>query len=76
MNVFTPAEIAYLQDQLLGRLASVGSDGQPHVSPARSGTMRSWTPSISTGTTSPGARSTTMCSATQGWRSSWTIWNR
>ena len=33
MNVFTPAEIAYLQDQLLGRLATVGPDGQPHAVP-------------------------------------------
>jgi pyridoxamine 5'-phosphate oxidase family protein len=33
MNVFTPAEIAYLQDQLLGRLATVSSDGQPHAVP-------------------------------------------
>jgi pyridoxamine 5'-phosphate oxidase family protein len=33
MNVFTPAEIAYLQDQLFGRLATVGPDGQPHVVP-------------------------------------------
>ncbi len=33
MSVFTPAEIAYLQGQLLGRLATVGADGQPHVVP-------------------------------------------
>jgi len=33
MNVFTPAEIAYLQDQLLGWLATVGPEGQPHVVP-------------------------------------------
>jgi pyridoxamine 5'-phosphate oxidase family protein len=33
MSVFTPAEIAYLQTQLLGRLATLGSDGQPHVVP-------------------------------------------
>jgi pyridoxamine 5'-phosphate oxidase family protein len=33
MPVFTPDEIAYLQDQLLGRLATVGSDGQPHAVP-------------------------------------------
>jgi pyridoxamine 5'-phosphate oxidase family protein len=30
---FTPAEIAYLQGQHLGRLATVGPDGQPHVVP-------------------------------------------
>lgn len=33
MSVFTPAEIAYLQSQRLGRLATVGADGQPHVVP-------------------------------------------
>ena len=33
MSAFTPAEIAYLQSQLLGRLATVGSDGRPHVVP-------------------------------------------
>jgi pyridoxamine 5'-phosphate oxidase family protein len=31
--VFTPAEIAYLRSQRLGRLATVGADGQPHVVP-------------------------------------------
>jgi pyridoxamine 5'-phosphate oxidase family protein len=33
MSVFIPAEIAYLQSQRLGRLATVGPDGQPHVVP-------------------------------------------
>jgi pyridoxamine 5'-phosphate oxidase family protein len=33
MSVFTPAETAYLQGQRLGRLATVGADGQPHVVP-------------------------------------------
>jgi pyridoxamine 5'-phosphate oxidase family protein len=33
MSVFTSDEIAYLQSQLLGRLATVGADGQPHVVP-------------------------------------------
>jgi pyridoxamine 5'-phosphate oxidase family protein len=32
-SVFTPAEIAYLQRQRLGRLATVGPAGQPHVVP-------------------------------------------
>ncbi len=32
-SVFTPAEIAYLQSQRLGRLATVGPNGQPHVVP-------------------------------------------
>jgi len=33
MSVFTPAEIAYLQSQPLGRLATVGPDTRPHVVP-------------------------------------------
>jgi len=33
MSVFTSAEIAYLQSQRLGRLATAGPDGQPHVVP-------------------------------------------
>jgi pyridoxamine 5'-phosphate oxidase family protein len=33
LSVFTPAEIEYLRGQTLGRLATVGSDGQPHVIP-------------------------------------------
>ncbi|HEY7779784.1 MAG TPA: PPOX class F420-dependent oxidoreductase [Ktedonobacterales bacterium] len=33
MSHFTDAEIAYLQSQRLGRLATAGPDGQPHVVP-------------------------------------------
>lgn len=33
MSAFTSAEIAYLRSQLLGRLATVGPNGQPHVVP-------------------------------------------
>ncbi|QBD83394.1 PPOX class F420-dependent oxidoreductase [Ktedonosporobacter rubrisoli] len=33
MSKFTPEEIAYLQDQRLGRLATVGANGEPHVVP-------------------------------------------
>jgi pyridoxamine 5'-phosphate oxidase family protein len=33
LSVFTPAEIDYLRGQTLGRLATVGPDGQPHVIP-------------------------------------------
>jgi pyridoxamine 5'-phosphate oxidase family protein len=33
MSVFTPAEIEYLNSQRLGRIATVGPDGQPHVVP-------------------------------------------
>jgi pyridoxamine 5'-phosphate oxidase family protein len=33
MGSFTPGQVAYLQEQLLGRLATAGSDGKPHVVP-------------------------------------------
>jgi pyridoxamine 5'-phosphate oxidase family protein len=33
VSSFTPEEIAYLQSQRLGRLATVGPNGQPHVVP-------------------------------------------
>jgi pyridoxamine 5'-phosphate oxidase family protein len=33
MSVFTEQEIAYLQQQRLGRLATVGPDGTPHIVP-------------------------------------------
>src|ERR1051326_8442201 len=33
MSKFTPEEIAYLQSQRLGRLATVSQDGEPHVVP-------------------------------------------
>ena len=33
MSAFTPAEINYLQSQRLGRIATVGPNGQPHVVP-------------------------------------------
>lgn len=33
MSVFTQKEIEYLRSGLLGRLATVGRDGTPHVAP-------------------------------------------
>ncbi len=33
MSVFSPSEIKYLQTQRLGRIATVGPNGQPHVVP-------------------------------------------
>jgi pyridoxamine 5'-phosphate oxidase family protein len=33
MSAFTPAELEYLASQRLGRLATVGPDGTPHVMP-------------------------------------------
>lgn len=33
MSVFTPAEIEYMREQGLARIATVGPDGQPHITP-------------------------------------------
>jgi len=33
MSVFTEAELEYLASQRLGRIATVGADGQPHAVP-------------------------------------------
>lgn len=33
ISIFSPAEIIYLQNQFLGRLATVSPKGQPHVVP-------------------------------------------
>lgn len=33
MSIFTAAELDYLDNQPLGRLATVGADGAPHVTP-------------------------------------------
>jgi pyridoxamine 5'-phosphate oxidase family protein len=33
MSVFTDDEIRYLREQTLGRVATVGPDGRPHVTP-------------------------------------------
>ena len=33
MGSFSEAELSYLQSQRLGRLATVGADGKPHVAP-------------------------------------------
>jgi pyridoxamine 5'-phosphate oxidase family protein len=33
MSAFSPVEIRYLQSQRLGRIATVGSNGRPHVVP-------------------------------------------
>jgi pyridoxamine 5'-phosphate oxidase family protein len=35
MSVFTENEIEYLKSQRIGRLATVGADGEPHVVPLR-----------------------------------------
>jgi pyridoxamine 5'-phosphate oxidase family protein len=33
MSVFTQAELAYLRDRRLARVATVGPDGTPHIAP-------------------------------------------
>src|SRR4051812_33426364 len=33
MSAFTPGETAYLQSQTMGRLATIGADGRPHIIP-------------------------------------------
>jgi pyridoxamine 5'-phosphate oxidase family protein len=33
VSVFSDAELAYLQAQTMGRMATIGRDGQPHISP-------------------------------------------
>lgn len=33
MSIFTDVEIQYLREQTLGRIATVGADGQPHITP-------------------------------------------
>jgi pyridoxamine 5'-phosphate oxidase family protein len=33
MSVFTEAELAYLHEERLARIATVGGDGQPHITP-------------------------------------------
>jgi pyridoxamine 5'-phosphate oxidase family protein len=33
MSAFTDDEIAYLEQQTMGRLATIGQDGQPHIVP-------------------------------------------
>lgn len=33
MSAFTPAEADYLQSQSMGRLATIGPDGRPHIVP-------------------------------------------
>jgi hypothetical protein len=76
MSVFTPREIAYLHSQVLGRLATTGRDGQPHVVPV----AFRYNPDEDTidigGHGSRSARSSATCSRTRAPRSSWTIWRR
>ena len=45
MSAFTDAEIEYLNSQELGRIATAGADGMPHVIPVGSSTIRRRRPS-------------------------------
>ena len=49
MSVFSAAEIEYLQSQRLGRLATSGPDGQPHVVPVSA--LSQWTTATLVGET-------------------------
>ena len=76
MSVLTDAEIEYLESQRLGRLATVGHDGMPHVVPVAFRYNPRPTPSTSVGTTSPSARSSATSSARAWQRWWWTMCSR
>ena len=66
----------YLGSQRLGRLATVGHDGMPHVVPVASATTPTLTPSTSAATTSPSARSSATSSG-RAWPRWWsTMYSR
>jgi len=63
MSVFTKEERQYLLSGVrLGRLATVGSDGTPHVVPTSFATTQTTTPSTSAATISPNERSSATSS--------------
>jgi Pyridoxamine 5'-phosphate oxidase len=62
MSAFSHAEFDYLGSQRLGRLATVGKDGVPHVVPVAFRYNPTPTRSTSVGTTSPSARSSATSS--------------
>jgi pyridoxamine 5'-phosphate oxidase family protein len=49
MDIFTQNEITYLKNAILGRLATVGPDGTPHVSPVGAGSFNAALGSIDIG---------------------------
>lgn len=75
-NTFTEAEVEYLNDQTLGRIATVGGDGKPHVTPVGgSSTIPRTRPSRSAATpTWPRARSSATPKAGRTSRSSSMTW--
>ena len=76
MSVFTAAEIAYLQGQRLGRLATVNAAGEPHVVPVGFRYNADSTRLTSAATASGAARSSATRSATGEWPLSWTMCRR
>lgn len=74
MSTFTDTEIDYLKSQRLGRLATVGPDGQPHGVPAGFRYNPKEDRSISAVLAGlPSARSTGMLSRIRAWLSSSTM---
>jgi pyridoxamine 5'-phosphate oxidase family protein len=67
VSIFTSAEQAYLQTQRLGRLATVGPDGHPHVVPV----AFRFNPDLDAieigGTTLPGGKNFATSTTTHGW---------
>ena len=66
MSVFTDAEREYLSSATLGRIATVGPDGQPHVVPVTFAFNADEDTSTSAASTSATARSGGTPSATRG----------
>ena len=74
MSPFTEKEIEYLRGQRLGRLATVGSDGSPHVVPVGF-RLDAGAAAIEVGGHALSrSRSGGTCRPTRGWLSSSTIW--
>jgi hypothetical protein len=70
MSAFTDAEISYMKTQRLGRLATDGADGQPHVVLATSAiTRRKMQLKLEATTASPNERNTGMLSTIRAWLS-------
>src|SRR5215208_2424870 len=69
MSKFTDEEVAYLQGQRLGRLATVDAKGDLHVVPVGFRHAPAHATSTSAATTSPRPGSTAMRRATGAWPS-------
>lgn len=69
MSLFSDAEVGYLRGARLGRMATAGPDGMPHVVPVSFRYNPEHDAIRSAATASPPARSTATCSVTPGRRS-------